>query len=56
MPSSSSIVATAPDWRALRKCGSSAIESSEHERVDDLAHLAGRAQQADVGAAVATRR
>ena len=28
---------TAPVWRAARKCGSSAIESSEHERVDDLA-------------------
>ena len=29
MPSSSSVVCTAPDWRALRKCGSSAIESSD---------------------------
>ena len=29
MPSSSSIVVTAPAWRALRKCGSSAIESSD---------------------------
>jgi hypothetical protein len=29
MPSSSSIVVTAPDWRALRKCGSSAMESSD---------------------------
>ncbi len=29
MPSSSSSVETAPVWRATRKCGSSAIESSE---------------------------
>ena len=29
MPSSSSSVCTEPDWRALRKWGSSAIESSE---------------------------
>ena len=29
MPSSSSSVCTEPDCRALRKCGSSAIESSE---------------------------
>ena len=29
MPSSSSSVDTAPVWRATRKCGSSAIVSSE---------------------------
>ena len=29
MPSSVSRVDTAPVWRAVRKCGSSAIESSE---------------------------
>ena len=52
MPSSSSIVVTAPDWRALRKCGSSGDRVERHEGVDDLADLARPAQQPDVGAAV----
>ena len=52
MPSSSSVVLTAPDCRALRKCGSSGIESSDTNAYTTCCTLPARAEQTDVGAAV----
>ena len=55
-PSSSGSSSMAPDWRAARKWGSSGMRVERHEGVDGPPHLAGRAQQPEVGPAVGDDR
>ena len=56
MPSSSSVVCTAPDWPRVAEVRLERDRVERHERVHDPAHLAGPAEQPDFGAAVGDDR